>query len=66
MLKIQYGFAGFMIGAFTGILIGAIEMRLINDSKYALLFFVIALTIIICGITGMRIGIRMAARKMKK
>jgi len=66
MLKIQYGFAGFVIGAFMGLLLGLIEMRLINDSKYALLFFAIAFTIMTCGLVGMRTGIRMAAKKMKK
>ena len=66
MLKIQYGFAGFLIGAFTGLLFGVVEMRLINEPEYSILFFAIAVTIIICGIIGMRIGIRMAAKKMKE
>ena len=65
MLKIQYGIAGFFCGAFTGLLLGLIEMRLINNKDHpAMLFIVIALTIIVCGIIGIKKGLKIATKKM--
>ncbi|MEO8771735.1 MAG: hypothetical protein ABI402_16685 [Ferruginibacter sp.] len=59
MRKIQHGFAGFFIGAFIGLLLGLIESRMINAEKHsALLFIIIALTIITCGIIGITQGHR--------
>ena len=64
MKNLQYAIAGFFIGAFTGLLFGLIEMRILDNEKHpAMLFIVIALTIIILGITGMRKGIAIARRK---
>lgn len=66
MLKIQYAFVGFFCGAFIGLLIGLIEMRLIDSNKHpAMLFIVMALTVIVCGITGIRKGLSMARKKLK-
>jgi len=66
MLKIQYGIAGFFSGAFIGLLLGLIEMRIIDSSKHpAMLFIFIALTVIFCGITGIVLGIKLARKKMK-
>ena len=59
MRKIQHGIAGFFSGAFIGLLLGLIESRMINAEEHsALLFITIAITIIICGITGMIQGHR--------
>ena len=66
MMKIQYGMIGFFTGAFTGLLLALIEMRMINSSKHpAMLFIAIALTIIFCGIAGMLKGLKIAKKRMK-
>ena len=65
MLKIQYAIAGFFAGAFIGLLLALIERRLIDNEKHAaMLFIIIALTIIICGMIGLRKGLNMANKKM--
>ena len=65
MLKIQYGIAGFFTGAFTGLLLALVERRLIDSEKHpAMLFIVIALTIIIFGIIGIKKGLNIASKKM--
>lgn len=67
MLKIQYGIAGFFSGVFCGLLLALIEMRIVNGEKYpAIQFFIIALTIIIAGISGMTIALKMADKKLKE
>lgn len=67
MLKIQYGIAGFFSGAFLGLLLGLLEMRFIDQEKHpAMLFIVIAITVIICGLLGVRKGLSMAGRKLKQ
>ena len=67
MLKIQYSIAGFFSGAFAGLLFGLIEMRIIDNVKHpAMLFIVIALTVIVCGITGLLKGISLYKKKMKE
>jgi ABC-type xylose transport system permease subunit len=67
MLKIQYGIAGFFIGAFTGLLLGLVEMRIINSSKHPTrLFITIAVTIIVCGIIGVNKGLKIARKRMKQ
>jgi uncharacterized membrane protein len=64
MMKIQYGIAGFFAGAFIGLLLGLIERRIIDNEKHpAALFFVMALTVIVCGIAGMVKGLHMAKKK---
>ncbi|MEP7165166.1 MAG: hypothetical protein ABI741_10740 [Ferruginibacter sp.] len=67
MLKIQYGIAGFFTGAFTGLLLGLVEMRIIDNLKHpaGLLFILIALTIMICGISGLLKGLNIARKKIK-
>ena len=67
MLRFQYAVAGFFISAFIGLLIGMIEMRFIDAEKHAaLLFIVMALTIISSGVTGMIIAVKIASKKMKR
>ncbi|MEO6490805.1 MAG: hypothetical protein ABIO04_12755 [Ferruginibacter sp.] len=67
MLRIQYGMAGFFVGAFLGLLLGILEMHIINKEKHpAMLFIVIALTIITCGIIGISGGVSMARKKLKQ
>ena len=66
MLKIQYGISGFFTGAFVGLLFGLIEMRVNKNSKHpAMLFIVMALTVIVCGIVGLMKGIDLFRKKMK-
>lgn len=66
MLKIQYGIAGFFIGAFIGLLIGLVEMRFIDSNQHsAMLFIIIALTIFTCGIIGIMKALKMAKERMK-
>ncbi len=67
MLRIQHGLAGFFIGVFTAFLLGLIELRIVDSNRHpSLLFFVISLTVIVCGITGMIIGLRIAEKKKNK
>jgi hypothetical protein len=67
MLKIQHGLAGFFAGMFTGFLLGLLELRIIDRDKHHFLpFFVLSLTIITCAITGLLIGLKLAARKKNK
>jgi len=66
MLKIQYGIAGFFTGAFTGLLLALVERRMIDNEKHAaMLFITIALTIIVCGMTGLVKGLAMARKKTR-
>ncbi|MEO6671434.1 MAG: hypothetical protein ABIN36_18265 [Ferruginibacter sp.] len=67
MRRIQHGIAGFFTGAFIGLLLGLMESRIINGEKHsALLFIVVALTVIICGITGIILGFRLLKKKLKR
>ena len=67
MLKIQYGIAGFFSGAFIGLLLGLGEMRIIDNTKHpAMLFIVMALTVIVCGIAGMAKALSIARKKMQQ
>ena len=66
MLKIQHGIAGFFAGAFTGLLLSLLEMRMIDNAKHpAMLFIVNSITVIACGIAGMAKGLRIADKKIK-
>lgn len=67
MRKIQHGIAGFFTGAFIGLLLSLIESRMINAEKHsALLFIVIALTIIAFGIIGIVQGHRIEKKSRFK
>ncbi len=66
MMKIQYGIAGFFRGAFIGLLIGLVEMRIIDREKHpAMLFIILALTVMVLGIAGAVKAINIARRKMR-
>ncbi len=65
MLRIQYGLAGFFSGVFIAFLLGLLEMRIIGKGENAstILFFSIGFTVMVCGITGMGIGLKKARRR---
>jgi len=67
MLKVQYGIAGFFTGIFIGFLMGLVEMRFIDNAKHpAMLFIVIALTLLACGIAGSRMAISLLKKNTGK
>jgi len=67
MRKIQYGIAGFFAGAFTGLLLSLVEMRIINGQKHpARLFLIVALTVILCGIFGLMKALQIEKKSTNK
>ena len=59
MRKIQFGIAGFAAGIMLGLLFGLAEMRLLQGHiDPAIIPFMIGITVIVCAITGVTIGVK--------
>ena len=66
-MKIQYGIAGFVVGIMSGLLIGLAEMKLLMRLHHQTIIpFAIGITVIVCAVTGVRTGVKMAGRNLRK
>ena len=66
-MKLQYGIAGFLAGIMGGLLIGLLEMKLLMSLHHQTIIpFAIGITVIVCAITGISQGVKMARRRLKE
>jgi hypothetical protein len=65
-MKIVYGISGFAAGVLAGLLLAVLETKLLMQlHRETITPFVIGATVLICIITGIVTGVKLAAKRMR-